>query len=137
MNKHFFSTFSNHKHISLHVNSIEPRLVTYNVFDNFRRAVKIDDTLVDSHLESIPSLGTLTTRSLPRGNSQHLRSNETHRLITTLMPRSGFLNITTRFISNSHLGRHTDGSLHLETLLFGSLDEIVANCKIKTKQPEL
>jgi hypothetical protein len=36
------------------------------------RRVQIDDTLVDSHLESIPSVGTLTTRRFAGGQSQNL-----------------------------------------------------------------
>lgn len=36
------------------------------------RGVQIDDTLVDSHLESIPSVGTLTTRRFAGGQSQNL-----------------------------------------------------------------
>ena len=32
--------------------------------------MKIDDTLVDPHLESVPSLGTLPTRSFPGGDAK-------------------------------------------------------------------
>ena len=35
-------------------------------------AVEVDHSLVDPHLELIPGLGTLSARSLPGGDSQHL-----------------------------------------------------------------
>lgn len=34
--------------------------------------MQIDDTLVDAHLEAIPSLGTLTARCFTGGDAQHL-----------------------------------------------------------------
>merc|ERR1712224_747808 len=34
--------------------------------------VEIDETLVDAHLETIPRVGTLTARRLPRGDAQLL-----------------------------------------------------------------
>jgi hypothetical protein len=36
------------------------------------RRIQIDDTFVDSHLESIPSVGTLTTWRFAGGHSQNL-----------------------------------------------------------------
>lgn len=33
---------------------------------------KIDDTLVDAHLEAVPGLGTLTARSLTGGDTEDL-----------------------------------------------------------------
>lgn len=45
---------------------------TYNLLDDLRRAVQIDDTLVDAHLEAIPGLGTFTTRGLAGGNTKSL-----------------------------------------------------------------
>lgn len=49
----------------------------------------IDDTLVDSHLESIPGLGTLTTRRLPGGDAESLGRHPTGTLATHLLIRSG------------------------------------------------
>ena len=43
-----------------------------DLLDNFRRAVQVNESLVDPHLESIPSLRTFTTRSFPRSYSQSL-----------------------------------------------------------------
>jgi hypothetical protein len=34
---------------------------TYDLLDNLGGGVQVDETLVDPHLESVPSLGTLTT----------------------------------------------------------------------------
>ena len=41
-----------------------------DLLDNFRRTVQVNESLVDPHLESIPSLRTFTTRSFPRSYSQ-------------------------------------------------------------------
>ena len=43
-----------------------------DLLDNFRRTVQVNESLVDPHLESIPSLRTFTTRSFPRSYSQSL-----------------------------------------------------------------
>jgi len=43
-----------------------------NLLDNLWWAVQIDETLVDSHLEAIPRLGTLTTGSFPGGDTESL-----------------------------------------------------------------
>ena len=43
-----------------------------NLLDSLRWRVQIDDTLVNAHLEAIPSLGTFTTRSLSGGDPQGL-----------------------------------------------------------------
>ena len=43
-------------------------------------AVQIDDTLVDFHLEPVPSLGALTTRGLPGGDLENL-SGHTYRAL--------------------------------------------------------
>merc|ERR1712198_32661 len=67
-----------------------------DLLDNLRRRVKIDDALVDTHLEPVPSFGTFTTGGLTRGDSQGL-------------------------------GRHSHGSLDLEGLLLGTLDQITAD----------
>jgi hypothetical protein len=40
--------------------------------DNAGWAVDIDDSLVDSHLESVPGLGTFTARGLTGGNLENL-----------------------------------------------------------------
>ena len=58
--------------------------------------MEIDDSLVDPHLELVPGLGTLSARSLPGGDSQHL-------------------------------GGHPHWSLHLELLVLGSPDQILAH----------
>jgi hypothetical protein len=34
---------------------------TYDLLDDLGGGVQVDETLVDPHLESVPSLGTLTT----------------------------------------------------------------------------
>ena len=41
-----------------------------DLLDNFRRAVQVNESLVDPHLESIPSLRSFTTRSFPCSYSQ-------------------------------------------------------------------
>ena len=43
-----------------------------DLLDNFRRAVQVNESLVDPHLESSPSLRTFTTRSFPCSYSQSL-----------------------------------------------------------------
>jgi len=43
---------------------------TCDLLDDLGGGVQVDETLVDPHLESVPSLGTLTTRTASRGNSK-------------------------------------------------------------------
>merc|ERR1740131_379500 len=41
-----------------------------DLLDNLRRAVQINDPLVDPHLELVPGLRTFSTRSLTGGDAQ-------------------------------------------------------------------
>jgi len=43
-----------------------------DLLDDLGGAVEVDHSLVDPHLELVPGLGTLSARSLPGGDSQHL-----------------------------------------------------------------
>jgi hypothetical protein len=43
-----------------------------DLLDDFRRGVQVDQTLVDTHFELIPSVGTFTGRGLTSGNTQAL-----------------------------------------------------------------
>jgi hypothetical protein len=42
------------------------------LLDDLGRTVEIDQTLVDSHLVSVPGLGTLTVRGLTGGDAKDL-----------------------------------------------------------------
>ena len=44
----------------------------YDLLNDFGGGEDINDTLVDSHLEAIPSVGTLTARGLTGGDAQDL-----------------------------------------------------------------
>lgn len=44
-----------------------------DLLHDLRRGVQVDDSLVDAHLEPVPSLGTLTTRGLAGGDAEDLR----------------------------------------------------------------
>ena len=44
----------------------------YNLLHDLRGAVQVDDTLVDTHLVTIPSLGTLTTGGFAGGDAESL-----------------------------------------------------------------
>ena len=46
-----------------------------DLLDHARRAVDVDDSLVNAHFEPVPSLGTLTARTLSRGDPQNLGRN--------------------------------------------------------------
>lgn len=41
-----------------------------HLLDDIRRSMEIDQTLVDAHFETIPSVGTFSARSLTGGDSQ-------------------------------------------------------------------
>ena len=43
-----------------------------DLLDDFRRAVQIDQALVNPHLEAIPGLGSLTAGGLSSGDAQSL-----------------------------------------------------------------
>lgn len=45
-----------------------------DLLHDLRRAVQINEPLMDTHLEAIPGLGTLTTRRLPGSDPQGLQS---------------------------------------------------------------
>lgn len=44
----------------------------YDLLDDLRRAVQVNESLVDSHLEAVPGFGTLTARGLARRDAHHL-----------------------------------------------------------------
>lgn len=43
-----------------------------DLFDDLRRRLEVDDSLVDAHLEAIPRLGALSAGGLTGGNPQDL-----------------------------------------------------------------
>lgn len=45
-----------------------------DLLHDLRRAVQVNEPLMDTHLEAIPGLGTLTTRCLPGSDPQSLKS---------------------------------------------------------------
>lgn len=51
-----------------------------DLLDNIGRRVQVQQSLVDPHLETIPSVGTLTSRRLPGGDVQHL-GGQAHRAL--------------------------------------------------------
>lgn len=53
------------------LNKIKKRR-NYNLLDNFRRTVQVNDSLVNTHLISVPGLATLTARSLASSDAQNL-----------------------------------------------------------------
>ena len=44
----------------------------YDLFDNLRRAVKINDALVDAHLVAVPGLGAFTAGCFAGSDAQNL-----------------------------------------------------------------
>merc|ERR1719365_99068 len=68
------------------------------------RGVKVHNTFVDTHLKSVPGVGTLTVGRLTGGDPKHL-------------------------------GRQTGGSAHVEALLLGSLDQVLAHLLQSTEVP--
>lgn len=50
-----------------------------DLLDNLRRTVQVDQTLVDPHLEAIPSFGSLTAGGLPGGDAQSLTGRNAKR----------------------------------------------------------
>ena len=55
------------------------------MLDDLGRRVQVDETLVDTHLEVVPSLGALTTRRLTGGVSQNLGGETNGTLNTQLL----------------------------------------------------
>lgn len=45
-----------------------------DLLHDLRRAVQVNEPLMDTHLEAIPGLGTLTTRRLPGSDAQGLKN---------------------------------------------------------------
>merc|ERR1719381_452683 len=67
-----------------------------NLLDDLGGGVQVNDALVDSHLELVPGLGTLTARSLSGGDPEGL-------------------------------GRHPHWALHLQLLVLGAPDQVLAH----------
>lgn len=51
-----------------------------DLLHDLRRAVQVDEPLVDAHLEAVPGLRTFTTRCLPGSDSQSLQRDHKHRV---------------------------------------------------------
>lgn len=51
-----------------------------DLLHNLRRAVQVNESFMDTHLETIPGLGAFTTRCLPGSDSQNLEQNHRHRV---------------------------------------------------------
>jgi hypothetical protein len=68
---------------------------TGNLLDNIRRSVQVDQTLVDAHLEAIPSVGTLSRRSLTGGDSQDLGRHTDGSTDMELLVQRGLLEVGT------------------------------------------
>lgn len=51
-----------------------------DLLHNLRRAVQVNESFMDTHLETIPGLGAFTTRCLPGSDSQNLKQNHKHRV---------------------------------------------------------
>lgn len=47
-----------------------------DLLDNLRWAVKVNETLMDPHLEPVPGFGTLSARGLTGGDAQGLRKQD-------------------------------------------------------------
>jgi len=62
-----------------------------DLLDNFGWGVEVNETLVNSHLKHIPSLTTLTTRSLSRGDLKAL-GGQTNRTLNSEFLRLGAVN---------------------------------------------
>lgn len=52
-----------------------------DLLDNLRRTVQVNQTLVDPHLEAIPSFGSLTAGGLPGGDAQSLTGETQNSLV--------------------------------------------------------
>ena len=94
--------------------------MTYDLLDDLGGGVQVDETLVDPHLESVPSLGTLTTGTALReqeiDGGQRLSRDEV-KLGGSRYSRlpGGDLQV---------LGGQPDGSLDSEVLVLGPVDEV-------------
>lgn len=64
-----------------------------DLLDDIRRGVQIDQTLVDAHFEAIPSVGTLSGRSLTGGDSQLLGRHANRSTDVKLLVEGGLLQV--------------------------------------------
>lgn len=63
--------------------------------------MQIDDPLVDSHLEPVPSFGTLTARSFPGGDAQNLGRHTYWSLYLQFLLLSGIDEIGAHFFQGT------------------------------------
>ena len=85
-----------------------------DLLDDIGRRGQVDQSLVDPHLVSVPSLGTLTTWAVFISSSPSTRSRK---------------NINVRLSGGvlEDLGGESDGSLDLEVSVLGSVDEVTTD----------
>ena len=102
---------------------LHPRLDgdSSDLLHNVGRGVQIDNALVDAHLEAVPRLGTLATRSHTGRDVKNLRASD------GFFVKRNKKSVTPR--NYAYLSRQTNGAGHLslEALVLGGLLEVSAN----------
>ena len=76
-----------------------------DLLDDLRWRVQIDDTLVQAHLEAIPSLGTLTARGLTGGDTQNLGRHADGALDTQLLLLGSADQISANLLQTADIAR--------------------------------
>lgn len=93
-----------------------------DLLDNLRRAVQVNQALVDPHLEAIPSFGSLAAGGLPGGDAQSLTGGTQNGLV--LQRRRQRIKHCFSGVEDMYLGWHADWSLHLQVLLLSPADQV-------------
>lgn len=91
------------------------------LLDNLRGGVQVQDTLVDAHLEAVPSVGTLTTRGLADQQLQSLggHSHRSSHLETHV--HSLLLELSAQLLHGIDLSGGNSDADSVDCLLFSSL----------------
>jgi hypothetical protein len=93
--------------------------MTYNLLDDFRRTVQIDDTLVNAHLKVVPGLGALTARRLAGGDAQDLGRHSNGSLHSELLVLGALDQVSAHLLQAFHISaRQSDADAVDRRLLF-------------------
>merc|ERR1711946_703 len=102
--------------------SIEKDVICLN---DLSRALQINDTLMNAHLVSVPSLGTFTTGSLAGGDSQNLRWHADWALNTEVLFFSGSNKLRAHFLERWNVaGGQCDADLVVDHSLLSWFADI-------------
>lgn len=97
---HFLTIIDGHIHLYTWFDGDASKLL-----DNIRWSVQVDETLMDAHFESIPSIGTFSRGSLTGGDLQNLGGHANGSAHVELLVQGDLLQVRTHLLDVGHIAR--------------------------------